>query len=481
MIITTFTGLALTLLVVTQVFFLDALYQHIKLRSIRNAAEEIAQAVGSQELFEHMAYWHAKEQLDILIVNENGDVLLREMSDAMENSRFDRASLREVFEEAVANGGTYHLQDSVELSLPDGEQPPKDMPDGPPDKEPPRKPNRPKTAEQLVYAQVTRAVDTDEAYMVLIHATLSPVSATVRTMAFQFVIAILVLVAMSIVISYLIAKKFAKPIIELNTAAKGLATGKYQTPQTGGYREVEELMTTLEMASDDLKRSEQLQRELFANVSHDLRTPLTMITGYSEAIRDLPGEDSADNIQVVIDEANRLTRLVDDVLDLTKLRAGVQALETTRLDLSQIVSDMTARCHCLAEPDGYRLTYAGDEHVMVDADELRLSQALYNLLSNALAHAGEDKTVEVTLKRVGDRARVSVTDHGRGIPKEEQEAIWRRYYSVSCNTGVDGMRHTGLGLSIVRAVVERHGGECGVTSEQGMGSTFWFDLPCADV
>ena len=480
-IITSFTGLALLLLVLTQVFFLDFFYQHIKIHSIETATAEICGAVGTEDLSDYMEYWHTKEQLEILLVDESGNVLFREMSDRMENSRFDRASLQAVFEE-TKKSGTYFLQDSVVLSPPN-----KPLTDVKPDEKPEQFPedrppapmsNRSNMSEQLVYARIAGPTDTDHEYMVLIYASISPVSATVRTLVFQFSIAICVLVGMSFVISRLIAKKIADPIIKINTAAKDLAKGTYETPQAGGYREIDELLKTLDQASKDLKRSEELQRELFANVSHDLRTPLTMITGYSEAIRDLPGEDSADNIQVVIDEANRLTRLVDDVLDLSKIRTGSQPLNLQTFDPNEVVGEIAERCRRMAEPDGFTLQYEGEEGLCVEADELRLSQAVYNLIGNAMMHSKENKEIHVTLTREGDYARVSVIDHGPGIPERELEDIWKRYYRLNTPMGTSGLRSTGLGLSIVRAVAERHNGRCGVSSEQGKGSCFWFELPC---
>ena len=476
-IITSFTGLALLLLVLTQVFFLDFFYQHIKIHSIETAAEEICGAVGTEDLSEYMEYWHAKEQLEILLVDESGNVLFREMSDKMENSRFDRASLQAVYRDAQGNGGTYLLQDSFELTPPNKQPAGESKPSKPPDL-PESKPNKRNVSEQLVYARISEPTGTNIQYMVLIYASISPVSATVRTLIFQFSIAICVLAGMSFVISRLIAKKIADPIIKINTAAKDLAKGTYETPQAGGYREIEELLKTLDQASKDLKRSEDLQRELFANVSHDLRTPLTMITGYSEAIRDLPGEDSADNIQVVIDEANRLTRLVDDVLDLSKIRTGSQPLNLQTFDPNEVVGEIAERCRRMAEPDGFTLQYEGEEGLCVEADELRLSQAVYNLIGNAMMHSKENKEIRVTLTREGDYARVSVIDHGPGIPERELEDIWKRYYRLNTPMGTSGLRSTGLGLSIVRAVAERHNGRCGVSSEQGKGSCFWFELPC---
>ena len=490
-IITGFTALALSLLVLTQVLFLDFFYQNIKMHSIENAAGEIVQALGSEDLTEYIVYWHQKEQLDIFLVDAEGDVLYSELAEGFQAMHVDREVRRELFQKAKENGGTYYVQDPLELKVPKNDRPHNNEPD----RQPPRsdfdrsEQNVPPASElkehrststRLMYARIGRVGASETEYMVLISASLTPVNATVRTLAFQFVIAILVLFALSLVISHLIARKIAKPIIQINAAAKGLASGNYKSPEIRGYREVDELITTLDQAASDLRRSEQLQRELLANVSHDLRTPLTMIIGYGEAIRDLPEEDTHENIQVVIEEAKRLTRLVDDVLDLSKLRAGTQSVDYQTVDLCEIVGRMVTRCHRLVEPNGFSVRFETDEKLVVQADELRLSQAVYNLIGNALAHVGDDQTVVVRAERCETFARVSVIDHGDGISAEDREAIWERYYSrghAKSNSGVD---NTGLGLSIVRAVVDLHGGECGVEDAPQGGSAFWFTIPLSE-
>ena len=255
-----------------------------------------------------------------------------------------------------------------------------------------------------------------------------------------------------------------------------MAKGKYDiTFPNNGYREIAELGDTLNYAATELSKTEELRRELIANVSHDLRTPLTMITGYGEVMRDLPGENTPENVQIIIDEAKRLTDLVNDMLDISKLQSGTQTLKLERFSLTETIQDTMLRYHKLTEHDGYQISFLYRENVFVTADQLRISQVVYNLINNAIVYTGEDKKIEVSQTVYDDKVRISVTDTGEGIEQDMLPLIWDRYYKVD-KTHKRAVVGTGLGLSIVKSTVELHGGTCGVTSQKGVGSTFWFEL-----
>ena len=194
-----------------------------------------------------------------------------------------------------------------------------------------------------------------------------------------------------------------------------LAKGGLRHPFWGTRRrEVRELARTLNYAAGELSKVEGLRRDLLANVSHDLRTPLTMIKGYSEVMRDLPGENTPENVQIIIDEAERLTNLVNDLLDLSKLEAGVLPLEKTRFNLTESIRGILHRYDKLAD---YHFPFLYREEVWVDADELKISQVVYNLVNNAITYSGKDKTITLRQELWQGKVRVSVTDTGEGIPR----------------------------------------------------------------
>ncbi|MBQ2488113.1 MAG: two-component sensor histidine kinase, partial [Ruminococcus sp.] len=221
--------------------------------------------------------------------------------------------------------------------------------------------------------------------------------------------------------------------------------------------------------------TEKLQQELIANISHDLRTPLTMITGCGEVMRDLPGENTPENIQIIIDEATRLSTLVNDLLDLSKLQSGALQAQKQVFNLTDSVRAILERYSKLVEQEGFDIRFESKEEVFINADELRISQVIYNLVNNAVNHAGEDKTVIITQTVRDKLVRIEVIDHGEGIPADKLPYIWERYYKVD-KEHKRGVIGSGLGLSIVKSILDAHKAHYGVRSTQGKGSTFWFEI-----
>ena len=169
-----------------------------------------------------------------------------------------------------------------------------------------------------------------------------------HTLRIQLIYISVILILLSLVIAFIISRRVSRPIIVINDTAKELAKGNFSVEFNGkDYREISELSDTLNHTAKELSKTDVLQKELLANVSHDLRTPLTMITAYSEVMRDLPGENTPENVQVIIDETKRLTVLVNDLLDMSKIQAGVTVLETKEYDLTDSIQATTDRYACL--------------------------------------------------------------------------------------------------------------------------------------
>ena len=282
------------------------------------------------------------------------------------------------------------------------------------------------------------------------------------------------MIAMGLILALILSRRLSKPIEQINHSAKYLANGEYDIRFPGkGAREVEELADTLNYAAEELSKVETLRRELIANVSHDLRTPLTMISGYAEVMRDLPGENTPENVQVIIDESNRLTGLVNDMLDLSKLQSGAQTVNAEHYSLTEEIRSVLSRYDKLAD---YTFRFWCDREVFVLADRLKISQVIYNLVNNAINYTGPEKIVYVRQIVEGGTVRVEVTDTGEGIPEDKLPYIWDRYYKVD-KAHRRAQVGTGLGLSIVKKILEMHNGKYGVMSRVGEGSTFWFELP----
>ena len=214
-------------------------------------------------------------------------------------------------------------------------------------------------------------------------------------------------------------------------------------------------------------------------MSHDLRTPLTLISGYAEVMRDIPGEMNSENMDIIVDEANMLSHLVNDMLDASKLTDGAVRIEPAPFSLTEALSETVSRYSKLKGAEGFDITLDADRDAVVAADRARILQVVFNLLNNAVNYTGDDKKVTVRQTAGGSSCRVEITDTGDGIPEEDLPFIWDRYFK-SREFHKRTREGTGLGLSIVKNLLMLHGAPFGVISEKGKGTTFWFELPLAE-
>ena len=329
-------------------------------------------------------------------------------------------------------------------------------------------------AESVIYVRIIE-YDGQE-IVVMINSVLTPVDATVTTLKVQLIIISFIMIIVAFTLAAVNSRSVSKAIINLNEGAKRLAAGDYTVKfNSTDYMEVAELSDTLNYAANELGKTDSLQKELIANVSHDLRTPLTMIKGYAEVMRDIPGENTPENVQVIIEETERLSGLVNDMLDISKLKAGTITLQPSDYNITESIRHVLERYNKLREVDGYTIDFVYDREVNVYADEQKMFQVLYNLVNNAINYTGDDKKVTVVQLVRDDVLRIEVQDTGDGVKQEDIPYVWDRYYKDK-TAHKRALQGTGLGLSIVKNVLELHGAKYGVNSVQGKGATFWFEL-----
>ena len=322
-----------------------------------------------------------------------------------------------------------------------------------------------------------------EAY-VFICNYLEPIGTTVSIFVRQFIIVGIIMMVLTVFMSAFFSAKISEPIIRINNSAKYLPQGKFDAKiEKNDFDEIKQLSSTLTTASKEIAKSDDLRRELMANISHDLRTPLTMIKAYAEMIRDLSGDNPEKrerHLKVIIDETDRLSSLVTDILDLSKLQAGVTELHREAFNFSQRLSSVISRFDIIKENQGICIDLEAEDDIVLFADKTKIEQVVYNLINNAVIYAGDDNKVIVRLYRTGDRKmRFEVEDHGEGISPENLPYIWDRYYKVSerAATHKRAKMGSGIGLSIVKSVLEQHGFAFGAESNVGQGSKFWFEAP----
>ncbi|MBQ9947183.1 MAG: sensor histidine kinase [Oscillospiraceae bacterium] len=325
--------------------------------------------------------------------------------------------------------------------------------------------------------------DDPDAY-IFICSYLQPLGTTVAIFQRQFLFVSVVIIILTFFVSLLFSQKISSPIIRINRFAKELPQGRFEYKASErDFAEIKQLTGTLEVASKEIAKSDDLRKELMSNISHDLRTPLTMIKAYAEMIRDLSGDNPEKrerHLKVIIDETDRLSSLVNDILDLSKLQAGVAELSLETFNFGERLGGVVSRFDILRENDGVIIELHAGDSILINADKVKLEQVVYNLINNAVTYTGDDNTVIVRLYRtINKTVRFEVTDHGDGIAPEYLPYIWDRYYKVSerNKTHKRAKMGSGIGLSIVKSVLEMHGFQYGVDSEVGKGSTFWFEAP----
>ena len=311
---------------------------------------------------------------------------------------------------------------------------------------------------------------------VFLYHTLEDVSGANVVLKDQLIYLTIIAIVFAAVIAYFLSKKISEPILDITKRAKKLGSGfKVEFPKYG-VLEVDELASVLSNAQSDILKTDELRRDLMANVSHDLKTPLTMIKAYAEMVKDISYKDEQkriDHCNIIMDEVDRLNGLVNDILTLSKLQAQADEIQLEVFDLVQEIKTIVSRYEIIKETENYHFELDMPAKALVRADQKKLNQVIYNLINNAINYTGDDKVVRIHVKKEKDSYLVEIQDTGKGIKEEDIALIWNKYYKNEKNhkRNVVG---TGLGLSIVKSVLENHGFEYGVRSELGKGTTFYF-------
>ncbi|MDD6144020.1 MAG: HAMP domain-containing sensor histidine kinase [bacterium] len=466
-----FTGMLLALLWLFEIVFLDEFYNWQTLHSLRESSDSLVRNIDNvnlQVLADRIA---EQRHVCVLITDENMDKVLEaegwngciihhmSTNDLKRHTTAFEEDDEMVVSEFPLMGFRNRRYDARKFK---GRVPPSD------------------TGEGRAMITVERVATSDgRTLYVFLNTLITPVDATVQTIRNELYFISILLVVLSFLMSLFMSRRITRPLVETTANAAALSRAQYQPVSDPRYTEIEKLNQQLVQAAHDLRRVEEMQNELIANISHDLRTPLTLIEGYAEVMRDLPDENNAENMQVIIDETRRLTTLVNSVLELNTARSGLDAPRLGTVNLTACIRDILCRYAKLTEQEGYQIRFEPSADVCVEADEVKLQQVIYNLINNAITYTGEDKTVWVRQLRRGEKVRIEIADSGEGIAPEELPHIWERYYRGH-KPHKRAAVGSGLGLSIVKSILDAHDLPFGAESTVGEGTTFWFELPVTD-
>ena len=330
---------------------------------------------------------------------------------------------------------------------------------------------------RLIYASF---ISTNSSTVILyIIAPLYPDQATISILRDMLIYISFIVLLVSFLLAYALSKRLTLPIENLTRSAKELSNGNYDVRFDGSaFTETKELAKALNKASYEMEKTDFYQREIIANVSHDLKTPLTMIRSYAEKIIDISGDNpekrNAD-LNIIITETERLNKMVTDMLSVSNLQSNNVEMHMETFDLVEAAEDVYDNFLVLSSSQGFEIHFHPCKPAYVVGDRTRMMQIMTNFVSNAVKYSGDNKYIDIRLVKTSRKVTFHCIDHGIGIPAEEISHVWDKYYRTSANhnRGIEG---TGLGLAIVKSLLNLHNAKYGVESEEGKGSDFWFEM-----
>ncbi len=427
-----------------QVIFINTFYEWTKTRTIKNLAQDILVTENDTSLYEKLDRVSYSENVCIELTNSNGDNLYSTYSS---NCNLRSKAIKRNFINSNKKTKTYNLVNNFTRAK-----------------------------------SIMNATRLSNNLYIFISTSLIPLDSTINIIEQQLIIVSIVVLLLSIVVAYFISKRLSNPIIRISKAAKLISKGKLKTNFDSGsdIKELIDLTDALNDMKEELSKTEELQKDLMANVSHDLKTPLTMIKAYAELILDINIDDKEkckSNLNIIIEEVNRLNDLVNDILALTKVENDLDKLDISSFDLIKLIKRIVKQHNIYVIKDGYSIEFIHNniDKLMINADKKKIEQVIYNLLNNALNYTGNDKKVIIKVVEDDKSYTVMVIDSGKGIDKKEIDHIFDRYYRSKKNHKryVYG---TGLGLSIVKNILLLHNYEYGVKSTKNKGTTFYFKI-----
>ena len=319
---------------------------------------------------------------------------------------------------------------------------------------------------------------TNSNYM-FIYSNLEDISEFTLIIKRQLMYVCILGIFIAVIISIFLSSKITDPITEITKKARKLGSGNSNVEfKESGIKEIDELAETLSQAQKEMAKTDELRRDLMANVSHDLKTPLTMIKAYAEMIRDISYKDKDkmnEHLGIIVDETDRLTVLVNDILDLSKMQSNADVLKLEKFDLVGEINSIVKKYQIIKEAEQYTINVEMPETAMIKADKKKINQVIYNLVNNAINYTGEDKKVTIKVTKHKKYYLVEIIDTGKGIKESEIPYIWNKYYKNDKNHKRNVVS-TGLGLSIVKQILELHNYEYGVKSVLKKGTTFYFKI-----
>lgn len=332
--------------------------------------------------------------------------------------------------------------------------------------------------EKLTNKTLVYGIKLDENTAIFANTSIDPIDSTVTILKNQFSIITSIIIVLAIFIAYFISNKLTVPIHNLTKNSKALSKGNFNISfdTETDIEELKVLAESLDYTKSVLKKNDELRRDLMANVSHDLKTPLTMIKAYAEMVKDISyknKEKRENDLNVIIEEVDRLNILVNDILNLSKLESNIESLNYEEFDLGILINTIIDRFKIYSLTEKFRFVTRIPHDIIIKADKQKIEQVIYNLVGNAINYTSDKKKIYVNIIEKKNQIRVSISDIGKGINQKDLKNIWDKYYKSDKNHKRNTIG-TGLGLSIVKRILELHNYQYGVITKKNKGTTFYF-------
>lgn len=278
----------------------------------------------------------------------------------------------------------------------------------------------------------------------------------------------------TIAVIIVLSRKLAFPLVQMKEATLKMSKGDFTVAlSTNGKDELSDLSNAIQLLSDDLHHLREERKEFLSSIAHELRTPLTFIKGYTDILykRDLTERDRQKYLGIIIEETNRLSRLIKDLFDLAKMDENSFVIDKESLHLDKFLANIETKLSPAFQEKQIHFFVQCEEGLTLMADSARLEQIILNLLNNALTYCSSGDSTSIIVKRHSRFLQISIKDTGKGIPKKDLPYIFERFYRVE-KSRTRALGGSGLGLAIVKELVHAHGGEVTVFSEENKGTTF---------
>ena len=439
---------------IVQIHFFEPNYVQTSTTELENRIQSVIQDIAKDEIVGRhnpLAFLSRSSSGKVFLVDKNGDVLFiygSGMPVEVDNSEDgkNRSYITNNYEQVIRGETTHYIEEN-----------------GKPD---------------MAIVIGVPVVYENESAALFVYNPLPEIQTMQEINRRQLFILCIVMTLVVSILAFFLTRQFTKPIYTIKSTVNRLAKGELTaTPRLNRNDELGQLSDSVEKLGKALQKVDVLRKEVIANVSHELRSPISLIAGYSEMLRDITWSDvdrRKNDLNLIISESNRLSQMVDDIMDYSQLQAGYGNLNKISCNLYEIIEQETELESQIAlEFQIQILLNSFSNEIPAEVDALKISQVLRNLLNNAINHTADGETILVTVTQNPESIKVSVSNPGVPISESDRKLIWERYRRVQHQGG--RKQGTGIGLAIVSTILSAHGMQYGVDHTDGM-NIFWFSL-----